>query len=89
MMTTHGITRFLASFSEVVDVLGGTKRVATLTRSSRSSVWNWKQAGQFPAKHYRLIRELLFEHGCVADLTLFAFSDLPTEQEPIADTVAA
>ena len=79
----------VTSFDEVIDVLGGTKRVAHLTRSSRTSVWHWRKAGQFPAKHYRLLREALFERGCAADLTLFAFSKLPTEQAPIADTVAA
>jgi len=90
MMRTHttGLVH-LTSFNEVIHALGGTTVVAHLTRSSRSSVWNWKQTGRFPAKHYRLLREALFECGCVADLTLFAFSDLPTEQAAIADTVAA
>ena len=79
--------RRLTSFNEVVNALGGVKAVATMTRSSRTSIYNWKQAGQFPARHYRIMREALFEHGCLADLRLWAFT--PAEKASITATVAA
>jgi hypothetical protein len=77
----------LTSFNEVMDVLGGVKAVAEMTRNSRTSLWNWKQAGQFPPRHYRMMRDALLERGCVADLRLWAFTQ--TKKSTIADDVAA
>lgn len=82
--------RHLTSFNEVMHALGGIKAVAEMTRNSRSSLWNWKQAGQFPPRHYRMMREALFERGCIADLRLWAFSSTPPDEKAsIADDVAA
>jgi hypothetical protein len=89
MHTTRDGFTHLTTFSEVVYVLGGANAVVGMTRSSRSSFWNWKRAGQFPPKHYRMMRQALFEHGCIADLHLWAFSTPPDEKASIADDVAA
>jgi hypothetical protein len=77
----------LTSFNEVVNALGGVKAVATMTRSSRTSVYNWRQAGQFPARHYRIMREALSKRGYTAGLRLWAFT--PAKKVPVTATVAA
>ena len=65
-------------------MLGGPKKICTLTGKSRASVWNWRKAQQFPAKHYKVMRDVLYDQGCVADLRVWDF-----ERAPITDDVAA
>jgi hypothetical protein len=78
--------QLLFSFNEVVRALGGVSKVAKLTDCSRSSVWNWRKAGAFPPRHYRVMRDVLFEQGYVADLRLWAFTGT---EKPSAIDVAA
>jgi hypothetical protein len=83
-----GIRR-LASFDEVYNALGGPGQICALTGNSRASVWNWRQRQVFPARHYRVIGEALWERGCTADIALFAFSTPKDAEQIITDDVAA
>lgn len=74
----------LTSFDEVYAALGGPKMICALTGNSRASVWNWRKAQRFPARHYRLMCDALLEEGYTADQRLWAFSEFA-----IADDVAA
>jgi hypothetical protein len=82
------IATLLTSFDEVYTALGGPKHICRLTGNSRASVWNWRQKQQFPARHYRVMRDALLELGLVADLRLWGFTDT-AKKEPITANVAA
>lgn len=54
----------LSSFEDVVEVFGGPKLLAQLTRNNTSAVWNWKmKRGRFPAKFYLSMSLELREQG--------------------------
>lgn len=47
--------RTLPTASAVIDALGGTSAVATLTKKSMQSVTNWRSAGRLPADTFLII----------------------------------
>jgi len=79
MTDTDGHPKYilLTRFEDVVLALDGVKRIAALTQRSRSSVWNWRQAGQFPPAYYRVINDALKLRGMTAHDRLFAFTSCP------------
>ena len=65
----------LSSFDSVVDVLGGPTEVGRLTGNFCSAVLAWeKRSGQFPAKHYLIIKSELADRGYWPAARLFTFS---------------
>jgi hypothetical protein len=91
-VTYDGVSnlRLLISFEEVIRELGGVTAVSKLTRSSKSSVCNWRHmpgGGRFPARHYWRMHDRLRELGCVADRGLWGFTGL--ENTPVVDVIAA
>lgn len=77
----------LFEFDDVVRAIGGVGKLAKLTHCNRSTVWLWKsKAGAFPAKHYHIMREVLFEQGYVADLRLWDFTGV--RKKSVADVAA-
>ena len=68
MMKTIPIT----TVSAVIDILGGAKSVAKLTRTTSPAVYNWRTAKVFPANTYLILTHALLNRGYVAENRLWA-----------------
>lgn len=81
----------VTSFEAAMRLLGGPARVSDITDSSRSCVWNWRKAKQFPARHYRVICHELQLVDATPDIRLFRFKQPSRRKRKvlIADAVAA
>jgi hypothetical protein len=81
--------RRLTSFEDAYRALGGPGKICALTGKSRACVWNWRKAGRFPARYYRVMRDVLFESGFVADMRLWDFaSQHQHDENQLADVAA-
>ena len=61
----------LTTVDDVVAQLGGTKRVARMTRCGVTAVCNWRARGCFPARFYVRMQTKLIEKGFVAPAKLW------------------
>jgi hypothetical protein len=72
----------IATYDEVVAVLGGVTRVARLTGRSTAAVCNWRREyGTFPTKLYVLMTHELESRGFAADPMLWGFEPIPKKLE--------
>lgn len=67
--------KFLHTFDDVVNALGGTTLVGQLTGRSVQSVCNWRRRGVFPARLYVLMKRRLDARGVYAPEHLWDFED--------------
>lgn len=64
----------LHTAEEVIEALGGNPAVMVLTGSKHgSAISNWKRAGKFPAKTYKVLQEALQERSLSAPDDLWGF----------------
>lgn len=61
----------LNSTNEVIDALGGTKKVSDLTGVIPQAVSNWRATGSFPPDTYVLLKAALKKNGKAAPDTLW------------------
>lgn len=61
----------LNTVEQVIDALGGTSAVASITRNTDPAVSNWKQRGWIPSSHYLRIRNALVERDLDVDPAVF------------------
>jgi hypothetical protein len=57
--------------SEVIDAIGGTSAVASLTGRGMSAVSNWRRSGRIPPELFLVVSRSLFERGVAADPSVF------------------
>jgi len=67
----------LVTVKEVVDLLGGSCRVAEITYRNSQAVSNWQARGYIPARAFDLIDVALRRQGYTAARTLFGFDARP------------
>jgi hypothetical protein len=64
----------LTTFDEVIDILGGVKKVAELVDRSPSAVCNWRRTkGRFPTAQYFVMQKALAALDCTAPRALWGF----------------
>jgi cell division protein YceG involved in septum cleavage len=73
--------KLLTSPDEVIDHLGGTSKVAELTKRSPSAVSNWRAEGYLPPKTYYVMTGALASRGLAALPALWQ-QTLPTDAPP-------
>ena len=59
---------------DIIDALGGTRAVATLTGFGSSAVSNWRSRGRIPAELYLVFSEALAALNKRADPALFGMT---------------
>jgi hypothetical protein len=72
----------LVATSDVIQALGGSVKVAALTRRSRNAVAQWKRFKTFPANTYLTFAEALRAKGLDAPPWLWGQAPGPWEQAP-------
>jgi hypothetical protein len=65
----------LRSVDAVIDVLGGTKKVAQLTGCTAAAVSNWRNAGKFPSNTYLLLKASLGDRSHEPPDTLWTMKE--------------
>jgi hypothetical protein len=61
----------LLTTGDVIDALGGTEKVAEITRRKYTAVWNWKKAEAFPPNTFLILQDALKSKGLEAPLSLW------------------
>ena len=64
----------LRTIDEIVELLGGTVKVAALCGVGRSAVSNWRLRGRIPAEFFLVFSEALRAVGADADPALFGMA---------------
>ena len=70
--------KLLKTADEVIEVLGGKSAFQTLTGASPQTIWNWLNAGSFPASTFVVMTTALAEKRMRAPASLWRM------REPIA-----
>jgi hypothetical protein len=65
----------LPNASAVIDALGGTVAVATLTDRFKQQVSSWRKSNNFPSKLYPLMRNRLQAIGFTAPAELWSIEE--------------
>jgi predicted carbohydrate-binding protein with CBM5 and CBM33 domain len=61
----------LLTAADIIDALGGYRKVQNLTGAGYTSVCNWKAFGAFPARYYVVMMRTLEKRGYSASPTLW------------------
>lgn len=70
----------LSQTSHVIDALGGTGKVAALTRRRPQAVSNWRARETFPPETFLILTEALKAKGLSAPRLLWRMSPSPSDE---------
>lgn len=68
----------IQTIDEVIAVLGGIAAVARLTNRSQPNVHNWRYAGRFSARVYKVMIDALEQRGLTASPALWGVEENET-----------
>ena len=67
--------QIISNAGEVIDALGGYKRIATIFGVVLSAPYNWRTRGRFPPKTFVVFTRELSKRGMVAPPTLWGMHE--------------